>query len=168
MKFLLLSILVISTSAQAASHGHSYAYLYDESGIYSSQFIEDCYSTRDEAAKNAAAAESALGLPAGTLAVDAQIQYLRNGPVNQPPYQNGLYECFILFDSTDAKVDFARTRTPLKTHLSKPDWGTACQVDYNQLSARPGSLYTDYLQSWSLFQGRICAVDHVEAIKKSE
>jgi hypothetical protein len=55
----------------------------------------------------------------------------------------------------------------VKSHLSKPDQATACQPDFNELSAHPGSLLTIYQTGWTLFQGRICNVDHVEAVLKN-
>jgi hypothetical protein len=176
MKFFLACVCALGFAANAqASHGNTYVYLSDTSTIYSSAFEQDCRDSAAEVASAIPAAEKGLGVASGTLAVDSQVQWVPNGagpgPIGQPyppypgsPGQYGMYECFLIFGSHDAKVDFDHETTKIKSHLSKPDQATACQSDFNELSAHPGALLTIYQTGWTLFQGRICNVDHVEAV----
>ncbi len=161
----ILSLAMLASASGWAAQGQSYAYLADTSGIYTAQFADDCAASAAEAAKNLPAAEQALGASSGTLSVDPQIQWVSNGPVHHPAGEAGTYECFLVFGSSDERVSFEREATPVRSHLTKSEQGTACKPEFDSLSSEAGALYTVYQTGWTLFQGRICNVDHVAATR---
>ena len=85
------------------------------------------------------------------------------GPVNSTNPQIESY-CYLTFKSNDPKVLFNSFVAVEYTHLNSTTWDTACKPAYDQLVADPNTLITDYDKTATLFQGRICDVEAVQAV----
>jgi hypothetical protein len=86
-----------------------------------------------------------------------------DAPINTPnPEIESV--CYLTFLSHDPKVLFHSFNAVEMTHLTAATWDTACKPVYDQLVSNPNTLITDYDKTATLFQGRICEVDAVQAV----
>jgi hypothetical protein len=153
----MIGVLLCVSSVSWASQ-KTLTYRYDED-FYSQALIEECDHAAQQATTGLRQAERNLGLAAGTLSLDYGLV-----PEPMTPHQSiRQYSCMLQFSSTDTSVGFASDTTKARNHLSKEEQSTACQPDLDSVASRPGAVLQEYNTGWTLFQGRLCDVDYVEA-----
>ncbi len=155
------------TSAQAANRVVQY-YTFDTyEPLLDYQVIEQCDRDQAHAAKKLAEVSTALTGSADSLSV---YSYYGRRPLQTPPYPNpgaNQYEsyCYLEYVSNVSNVGFNAYSAIRFTHLSSATWGTACKAEYDKAVADPNTVIVDYDKSATLFQGRICDVPVVKAVK---
>lgn len=84
-----------------------------------------------------------------------------------PPQPGQLYRayCYLEFLSHDKSAGFENYSAVHHTHLSSSNWDTACKPEFDVIKANPNTLIVNYDKSATLFQGRICNVTTVQAVK---
>jgi hypothetical protein len=90
-------------------------------------------------------------------------------PLNpqSPGNPNQLYRayCYLEFLSRDKSAGFENYSAVHHTHLSNANWNTACKPEFDVIRANPNTLIVNYDKNATLFQGRICNVTTVQAVK---
>jgi len=162
-------ILLVSLQAKAADRQAQYYTIDTTAPITNFRLEEACNEDANNAEKKLADVSTRLtGNPTALQVVGyyGQVPTDPTTPINQNP-PSFTYEsyCYLVYTSYTSAVGFESGDAVRFTHLSSANWETACKPVYDQVIADPNTLIADYEESASLFQGRICDVPMVKAVK---
>ncbi len=161
-----VTALLFSASSFAAGSSELSYYTTDTTDPMSEQQIADiCNQQTDTVQTTLTEISTRLTGNATTLQV---IGYYGQTPSTTPPVNTNNPQtesyCYLTFKSNTPKVLFNSFVAVEYDHLTAATWNTACQPVFNQIKTDPNTLITDYDQTSTLFQGRICDVQAVQAV----